>query len=933
MENWIPRSEKFKRKKVGKHWIMFLSFLLVATPFFPIIAQENDVLAENGGREGIQSSNVSPVFILERDAVPVDPALTIDISTTTSLDQASIVINDFMVGDTLNFNNQNGISGTYNDNNGVLTLTGNATLADYEDALRSVTFSTISTGSMVRDITVTIGAALYFDPTQHFYEFVPARGISWTEAKVKAGERYLYGRQGYLATITSDEENNFVKEKAEGQGWLGASDWYETINSALGENRYANQGEAEGNWYWVTGPEAGMKFWEGEADGSPVNGMYNNWHHEEPNDYGEGEYYAHIFGPAGAPWSTPSTASQYYGYWNDYANEEDVDGYMVEYGGLSTDNIAPVDISMGKTLKVFLLIHPLTENIIVNATDNSVTVTGVPDNTVVKIYFGEDLIRTSELVSGSVQLDDIPLNEGDTVHVSFTEEVKGVESDRAEQIAVVRSDAIVMENATLDSLENGNVLLVEEVPVGAKISVYDEDGNLLVEEINNSGSTSTLQLDVGLHDVVKVSITESNRLESDRITVFSESLKKEMEDAIDEANGALDRANQTKLDYRESGGHTDDAVYRDVEEAIQVVEDILAAEPVNREALEEATASLNDSVEALKEVQDILALENAILEAENTIADGEKAMENHLFVGGEDSELEFINVDTRISILQDLLNAEPKDREAIENATEDLQQAVEELEKATAAKDLDNLVKAAVDAKKRAEEEQGNYETAGGKTEDSVYENVASAIRELDDALNAEPKDRDELELATESLQLAVDELERARKDLEYANAMKELANSITSAEKVLELAGNAMRRYISAGGTISDDVYTSVEQAVVQLKALLGEDPQNREAIEEAIRELVTRILALDTLTEEMIQAAKSEETEEGDVEISLPEEQVEEESALSEEGAGTETTMENLPKTATTMYSILLAGLILLSIGLLLLFGGQRRKPRFYC
>ncbi|HWF81784.1 MAG TPA: Ig-like domain-containing protein, partial [Streptosporangiaceae bacterium] len=44
--------------------------------------------------------------------------------------------------DLLSFTNQNGITGSYNAAAGVLTLTGNASIADYETALRSVEFST-----------------------------------------------------------------------------------------------------------------------------------------------------------------------------------------------------------------------------------------------------------------------------------------------------------------------------------------------------------------------------------------------------------------------------------------------------------------------------------------------------------------------------------------------------------------------------------------------------------------------------------------------------------------------------------------------------------------------------------------------------------------------------------------------------------------------
>ena len=43
--------------------------------------------------------------------------------------------------DSLSFTNQNGITGTYNSGTGVLTLTGTTTVANYQTALRSVTYT------------------------------------------------------------------------------------------------------------------------------------------------------------------------------------------------------------------------------------------------------------------------------------------------------------------------------------------------------------------------------------------------------------------------------------------------------------------------------------------------------------------------------------------------------------------------------------------------------------------------------------------------------------------------------------------------------------------------------------------------------------------------------------------------------------------------
>ncbi len=52
---------------------------------------------------------------------------------------ATVQIGGFHAGDTLNFTNQNGISGSFS--NGELTLTGNATSEQYQAALESITYS------------------------------------------------------------------------------------------------------------------------------------------------------------------------------------------------------------------------------------------------------------------------------------------------------------------------------------------------------------------------------------------------------------------------------------------------------------------------------------------------------------------------------------------------------------------------------------------------------------------------------------------------------------------------------------------------------------------------------------------------------------------------------------------------------------------------
>jgi VCBS repeat-containing protein len=76
-------------------------------------------------------------------AVPVTSSLTVTSPDTTMLAGATATISTGLLAsdDSLRFTNQNGITGSYNSTTGVLTLTGTASVANYQAALRSVTYS------------------------------------------------------------------------------------------------------------------------------------------------------------------------------------------------------------------------------------------------------------------------------------------------------------------------------------------------------------------------------------------------------------------------------------------------------------------------------------------------------------------------------------------------------------------------------------------------------------------------------------------------------------------------------------------------------------------------------------------------------------------------------------------------------------------------
>ncbi|WP_300435043.1 hypothetical protein, partial [Zoogloea sp.] len=75
-------------------------------------------------------------------ATAVDSGLTVSDVDTATLTSATVSITaGFVTGqDVLAFTNQNGITGSWNAGTGVLTLSGSATLANYQSALRSVTY-------------------------------------------------------------------------------------------------------------------------------------------------------------------------------------------------------------------------------------------------------------------------------------------------------------------------------------------------------------------------------------------------------------------------------------------------------------------------------------------------------------------------------------------------------------------------------------------------------------------------------------------------------------------------------------------------------------------------------------------------------------------------------------------------------------------------
>jgi hypothetical protein len=181
-------------------------------------------------------------------------------------------------------------------------------LSDVNNALATLEF--LGAGTIT--VSPTSPTIVYSSVTGNFYE-VSTVNKNFFDAKADAESRTLNGAAGYLATVTSKAEFDYIKAKAglSSRIWLGASD------SAV-----------EGEWRWVGGPENGQQFWQGGSGGTAVNGMFSDWNGGEPNNCCGGEDYLEIVTS---------------GRFNDRLGTE-VIRYVVEYTGTAVSTSASFSV-------------------------------------------------------------------------------------------------------------------------------------------------------------------------------------------------------------------------------------------------------------------------------------------------------------------------------------------------------------------------------------------------------------------------------------------------------------------------------------------------------------------------------------------------------------------------------------------------------------
>lgn len=162
----------------------------------------------------------------------------------------------------------------------------------------------------------------------HWYDYVFSEGgVAWEVARANSLASTHLGLQGYLATVTSDNENLFLDQfVAPGGfrgGWLGGSD------AAI-----------EGEWRWADGPEAGILFWLGGSSGSTT--TYAAWGGGWPNTADYLEYR----NPSWASVGSEATLRSY--YYVEYSAASTPPGTVPLPGTLSLVGLALLGLPLAR---------------------------------------------------------------------------------------------------------------------------------------------------------------------------------------------------------------------------------------------------------------------------------------------------------------------------------------------------------------------------------------------------------------------------------------------------------------------------------------------------------------------------------------------------------------------------------------------------------
>jgi hypothetical protein len=189
--------------------------------------------------------------------------------------------------------------------------------------------------------------------------------------------------------------------------------------------------------------------------------------------------------------------------------------------------------------------QPDAERITVNATDNTVTVTGIQPGEEIRIYDGSGQIligygKNSENQAADVTITpDVPLAAGETVRITLTEPYHD-ESDSTAAVAMEQSGQLPAGNIRADA--TANTITFAGIPDGAEIIVYDDQGNPIASIINDKGAEADLVLELDPETIrlaheqeLRVTIREPGKLpgEPTEVLALEQTPVPNMDDVLD----------------------------------------------------------------------------------------------------------------------------------------------------------------------------------------------------------------------------------------------------------------------------------------------------------------------------------------------------------------------------------------------------------------
>lgn len=286
-----------------------------------------------------------------------------------------ISLENFNSGTSLSFPITNGLTRStgYNTFTSVTSINFRGTQDNINVALTAMTLTMGATRSDVK-ISISIqeyDANFFYNPiNNHFYRYI-AGTVTYSAARTAAAGTTYKGKTGYLLTITSQSENDFININT-----IGTNIWF-----ALSDEG------AEGIWKIDAGPENGItiKTQNGQTAGN-VSGQYNNWCSNEPNNSNNEDY-------AVTKWNGGTC-------WNDVSGSNgSILGYIIEY----SENFPSLSNFSGVFSSSVVLNGGVSNSIASGGFSNSSTWDNAQNiSNGATIQNGHDVNVTSAAVSGKV---------------------------------------------------------------------------------------------------------------------------------------------------------------------------------------------------------------------------------------------------------------------------------------------------------------------------------------------------------------------------------------------------------------------------------------------------------------------------------------------------------------------------------------------------